>query len=522
MNKSDARDAVRNLLGVHALESARFARIDAAVRPPDDYELRSMYSIKNDGKNFDRQMKIARQAFNPVLSLTLDTYSQSLKVDNYFRSSDDGDKGRVQAEPWEWWQRNRMDGRQTGLHHATCKYGLAYASVLPADLMPSMVLGSSKRRGAVIETFNPKRMTTAYGEAWDWGEYPILALQHVDNGFRLFDEKYVYYFGVHHKPQDPSEWTKDYFLLDDNLEYLERREHGVGAVPVVRYRDKMMTDGEESHGMIEPLIGMADRINTTNFQEGVARHWAAFKQRYVIGWAPSSEAEAFKQKASDTWWFRDGKDKVSVGQFDETNLGQYVVSRQAMEQAYAAAAQLPATVMGAAAITNVSAEGLAALERSKEAKSSELQTALGEAHEQLFRLSAFVSGDMAGAEDFGAEVKWKDTSAKSLAQTVDALGKMATMLGIPAEVLWSEIPGWTNQQVQRALEKKEELMAEMFDPMAAFGVGTPGPVVAPNTKGTGTGGAYYESRGGGGGKPGLATPQMPSMIDRDGDGIVGE
>lgn len=542
MRPGDAVDAVRNLLGVFVEEEERFRRIDAAVAPPSDYALRSIYGISHDSRNFDRHMKIARQAFNPSLALMLDTYSQSLKVDNYFRSDSDDDggvggdypgsvlaRGREPAEPWKWWQRNRMDGRQTGLHHAACKYGVSYASVLPADMVQRPGLGGvDSGRGAVIDVFNPKRLTTVYGESWDWAEYPMLALQHVDRGFRLFDERYVYFFGVDRKPESASEWLKSYYCSGDNLRYIERREHGVGAVPVVRYRDRMMTDGEESFGMVEPLIGIADRINATNYQEGVARHFAAFKQRYVIGWAPKDEGEAFRQKASDTWWFKDDKSKVDVGQFDETNLGQYVISRQSMDQTFAAVAQLPATVMGASAITNVSAEGLAALERSKDSKNSELQVSLGESHEQLFRLAAFISGDSASAEDFGAEVKWKDTSAKSLAQTVDALGKIATMLGVPAEVLWAEIPGWTQQQVQRALEAKDRLLEQLSDPVDSFLAGDLAGVADPaGEPGEGTGGSYYKSNNGGSGKVRLSGPlkagiYQPSLIDRDGDGILGE
>lgn len=526
MKQEAAVDAVRSLLGVYSQEHPRWARIDKAVAPITDLEIPGFYGVSRDSKNFDRQMRIARQSFNPVLSLMLSTYGQSLKVDNYFKQDQGG--GREEATPWQWWQRNRMDGRQTGLHHAACKYGLAYTSVLPADFQPSASL-VAPQRGAVINTFNPKRMTTVYGESWDWGEYPILALQHVDNGFRLYDEEYVYYFGVERKPRTPQEWSQSYYVNHDNLRYLERRKHGIGVTPVVRYLDRMMTDGEESVGMVEPLIGLADRIHMTNYQEGVARHWAAFKQRYIIGWAPKSEAEAFAQKASDTWWFKDTKQNVQVGQFDETDLGQYVGSRQSTEQAFAALAQLPATVMGASAISNVSAEGLAALERSKDSQTSELQTSLGESHEQTFRLCAYVAGDLAGAEDFGAEVKWKDTSAKSIAQTVDALGKMASMLGIPDEELWSEIPGWTHQQVERAKRARDKQLKDFmkFDPMdAAQGlVDSPEPKLggdlakAAGKKPPQGGKGNYGSAGGGGRK---GRGVKFKLKDGDGDGIYGE
>lgn len=523
MKAAAASDAVRSLLGVHVGEEVRWSRIDRAVKEPSEEAMRSIYGIDRSGRNYAQQMQIARQSFNPVLELLLSTYGQSLKVANYFLADEGAGEGRRQSEAWEWWQRNRMDGRQTGLHHSACKYGLAYTSVLPADMYPAPTLGSEPVKGALIGTHNPRKMTAVFSESWDMSEYPILALQHVDNGFRLYDEEYVYFFGVERKPETAKQWSERYYTAPDNLKLIERRKHGVGVTPVVRYRDKMMTDGEESFGMIEPMIGVADRINQTNFQEGVARMFSAFKQRYIIGWQPKSEAEAFRQKASDTWWFRDEKNKVGVGQFDETDLGQYVGSRQAMEQAFAALGQMPATVMGASAISNVSAEGLAALERSKDAQVSELQTALGEAHEQTFRLAAFVAGDMDAAYDFGSEVVWEDTSAKSLAQVIDALGKMAVMLGVPVEELWPEIPGWTSQKVARVRAARDAQFD--FDPLGKFGLGEseedlltpPGnpsgkKPATPAEFGTGSpGGGKARTKGG-----------FSQMRDGDGDGVYGE
>lgn len=482
MRPSQAKEAVRTMLGIYLAEVPRYFKLDKEVRPPKDSELEARYAISPGSKNYAREIAIARQAFNPTLALLLDTYSQSLKVDNYFKSVGEGKSLGDSAPQWGHWQRNRMDGRQGGLHHAALKYGLAYASALPADLSPQPSLQEPESRGAAIELFNPKRLVTAYGETWSYEEYPILALQVVNGGFRLYDERYVYFFGVNHTPPSPEGWADEFYHRDDNLHYIEKREHGVGVTPIVRYRDRMMTDGEESRGMIDSLIGLADRINQTNYQEGMSRHWAAFKQRYVIGWTPKDEAEAFRQRVSDVWSFKDGKNQVQVGQFDETDLSQYSNSRHDAQQDFASLGQLPATVMGASAISNVSAEGLAALEKGKESKASELQVSLGESHEQLFRLCAHISGDEDGAADFGAEVKWKDTTAKTMAQTVDALTKLASGLGVPVEELWPEIPGWTQQQVERAqVKRQEEQDALAFDPLEVYSPTAKSPTVAPES-----------------------------------------
>lgn len=93
------------------------------------------------------------------------------------------------------------------------------------------------------------------------------------------------------------------------------------------------------------------------------------------------------------------------------------------------------------------------MESAKDRKASEIQTSLGESYEQLLRLCGHMDGDADSAADFAGEVKWKDTTARSFAQTVDALGKLATMLGIPAEALLEDIPGFTEEKIQRILTK---------------------------------------------------------------------
>lgn len=462
MNREQATEAAKRLLVIHANEYKQWRKIDDAVRVPTDAELTKRYGIEWGSPNYQRQLQIAQQSFNPSLQLLLDTYSQSLKVDDYFRSVDSGEVAGSQSDAWVHWQRNRLDARQSGLHHAAIKYGVSYASVLPADINPTRVL-SSNDRGASIDVFNPKTLITAYGEANQFEEYPILALQITNHGLRLYDEKDVHYFGINNQPTSAEQWLDEYWTHPRNLEYIEKRSHGVGVTPVVRFRDRMMTEGEESLGMVDSLIGMSERMNQTNYQEGMSRHWAAFKQRYVIGWAPKNEMDAFRQSVADTMFFKDDKTKVTVGQFAETDLKQYTDSRQRQEQAFAAMGQLPATILGASAISNVSAEGLTALERSKEAKTSEIQTSLGESHEQVFRLAAHISGDKEAAADFGAEIKWADTSSDTVAQVVDALGKQATMLGVPVEELWADIPGWTQQKVERARKARDEQM--LLDPL---------------------------------------------------------
>lgn len=79
------------------------------------------------------------------------------------------------------------------------------------------------------------------------------------------------------------------------------------------------------------------------------------------------------------------------------------------------------------------------------------------------RTAAWIEGDEESANDVSSEVKWADATARSFAQTVDGLGKLAQMLDIPGEVLWEDIPGWSRQRVLRAHEAQARMYQSFPD-----------------------------------------------------------
>jgi hypothetical protein len=74
----------------------------------------------------------------------------------------------------------------------------------------------------------------------------------------------------------------------------------------------------------------------------------------------------------------------------------------------------------------------------------------------MLRTCAHITGDEKAAADFGSEVKWQDTTARSFGEIVDGLGKLSVMLGVPEELLWEQIPGWTHSTVERAKQLRGE------------------------------------------------------------------
>src|SRR5699024_11160553 len=101
-------------------------------------------------------------------------------------------------------------------------------------------------------------------------------------------------------------------------------------------------------------------------------------------------------------------------------------------------------------------EALAAAEASLNRKILERKASFGESHESLLRLAARIAGNEEGWLDTSAQIHWRDMESRSLAQAADALGKMASQLHVPYELLWEQIPGWTQTDVERARHMVEE------------------------------------------------------------------
>lgn len=444
MNKEQATAAVQTMLAEHAARAARLSTIRDAMRPWDARLAQRKLAVSQTEIAQHPLDKLMTRSQTNFLPLILDQFSQSLKVSDYF-GADDYDS----AGPWKHWQRNSLDARQTGVHRAALQYGEAFVVVMPgADPTAPSIRGVS-----------PVRMTALYGEPVEWladdggpvdDDWPIMAVEIRDQSIRLYDDEYVYFFGAKSAPSTATGWAQSLYRHQRNLEFIEKRAHGIGVCPVVRFRDRQLLDGEEQGGLIEPLINIQDRIDETTFEMAAAQYFAAFKQRYIMGWVPEDEAQGLKMKASDTWFFEEAD--VKAGQFDETPLDGYINSKNSAVRDLAAIAQVPAQNLGSDSVSNVSAEGLASLESARDRKANEIQTSLGESWEQVFRTAAFVEGDEKSATDFESEVKWVDATARSFAQQVDGLGKLAQMLDVPVEVLWELIPGWDRGMARRAAQ----------------------------------------------------------------------
>jgi hypothetical protein len=395
--------------------------------------------------------------------LIVNTMTQRLVVDGFRPSS----TSMENAPQWDWWQANGLDARQKALYDEAAKHGYAGCMVLPGDPDPVMRPVSPREWWIGFEDFSD-----------DW---PFLALKQPEKRNPL---------------EFSSAETQVWHVLDEDNRYvvkttgdtsceiLEVAYHGLGTVPIVPFRNSWdltrYPDGE-----IEPAMAIQDRLNQTCFDLLVAQTYAASPQKYATGMVlptddqgnPLVDLRAF---AKSLWATSDPD--ARFGSLPEANLKNIV---EAIEQAlrmYGLMTQTPPHYL-LGDMVNLSAEALLAADTTLAKKVQDRQVLFGEAWEQTFRLAGVAAKDEGAANDQDAQVWWRDTEPRSIAQQVDALGKMATMLEVPPAALWERVPGATGADLDlwRTEAARARLRAAREAPAPTSG--TPGPQRTPGVPG---------------------------------------
>jgi len=413
------------LLGMWQTERRHLDRIDRWARWNHEEPHRPKQATREYQELSDR-------AQAPWGDLVVGSVAQTLYVEGYRRpDSPDDSKG------WDIWQANGMDARQVAFHRTVLTYGLSYGTCLPGTTLT----GESM---PLMRGVSPREMYAVYDDPAndDWPVY-ALRVKPTAGGYRLwfFDAELVHELAIDNISGRPE--YKGYII------------HGQMVPPVVRYKNRFDLEGR-SCGEIEPFIPVLGKIDQTSFDRLVVQRFASWIVRTIAGMSidetvdrtgETPETAKMRLKVEDILVAEDADTKF--GSLPATPLDGFIKAHDSDLSVLAAVSQTPAfELLGQMA--NLSAEALEAARASQTSKSEERRHTLGEDHEQFIRLACLMAGDTDGALDFKAQVRWKDTAIRSMAQAADALGKLNQMLGVPAQVLWPKIPGFTQQDVDEA------------------------------------------------------------------------
>jgi len=364
---------------------------------------------------------LAKISETPFLSLVVTTVSQQL-VAEAFRSSRSTDTSQVTLP----WLRNRMFSRQRAIYRAALAYGYSYATAMPGD------------SGAVLRGRSPRDLFAVYGDVAE-DEYPMYYLLAKGNHFHIVDEEAVHILG--HE--------------GGRLVYIEERIHGAGVAPAVRYSNQIDLEGR-TPGEVEPYVTVAERINKTTYDRMLVQHSSSWKVRTATGLDMPTDA-ADREKIKLLLRQGDiltGEAGVQFGTLDETSPDGLIHATEEDIKILAVVTQTPAHAL-TGNLVNLSADAIAEARAMADLKVHERKVGFGDSNEQLLRLAAHIEGRQEDAADFTLRTDWADLQSRSMNQAADALGKMATMLKIPVELLWDRIPTVTPEIAKSWLEYKE-------------------------------------------------------------------
>lgn len=369
---------------------------------------------------------LAKISETPFLQLVVTTVAQQLVAET-FRSSRSVNMDAMVAP----WLRNRFHSRQRAVYRASLAYGYSYATAMPGD------------SGSVLRGRSPRDLYAVYGDVVE-DEYPMYYLLAKGGLKCVVDEEAVYILGEETNSRGES-----------RLVFIEERIHGVGVAPAVRYSNQIDLEGR-TPGEVEPYIQVAARIDKTTYDRMVNQHFNSWKVRTATGLdMPNDEAERERVKIllrqGD---ILTGEEGVQFGTLDETSSDSLIKATDEDVKLLAVVTQTPVHAL-TGDLVNLSADAIAESRAMADLKVNERKVGFGDSNEQLLRLAAHIEGRTEDAADFSLRTDWADLQSRSMNQAADALGKMATMLKIPVELLWDRIPTVTPEIAKSWLEYKE-------------------------------------------------------------------
>jgi hypothetical protein len=383
---------------------------------------------------------------NNFAGLVVTTLAQTVHLEGISRP---GQTGVLPV--WETFRRNRWGTTSNAIHRGAIGQSTAYGVVIPGEdpltgsKMSKMVGKSANRMAAFYDSDDDEWATLAIEAVKRYESNGLGGVQEVGWFVQIYDDYVIH--RLHCKGDG---------LTAEDWDYIDYVPHGMPVPPVARCTNRLDLDGR-ARGEIEPVLPLLRRIDQDLFDRLINQRFGAWQVRYIAGMAKPSRADAEAAQAmqlriQDLMVSTDAKTKFGV--LPAGSIENQIAATDADLRLLSAISQTPPHhLLGLS--SNLQAEALAAATEGLQRKSFDFKVSAGEFHEQMARLAAMAEGDYVTAAAWDLRVRWQDDSSTSLIQAANALGILATNLKVPIEMLWERIPGWTDDDVERAKELVE-------------------------------------------------------------------
>lgn len=403
----------------------------------DDY-YRGRHPLLYSGEKF-------RAAFGNIFAgfsdnftaLVVDAVEERLDVQG-FRM---GKEREADADAWEIWQENDLDAWSQVAHIEALVKSASYALVwADEDESDEVEITIQDALEMTVATDRATHDRLAAFKRWMAEDGTVFGTLYLPDRIEKWQRRRKGYAGSGQLGDwEPREVRDEPWPLPNPL----------GEVPVVPLVNRPRLNGE-GDSEIRQVIPIQLALNKLFLDMMTASEFAAYRQRWATGLEIPIDPDSGKpiepyKAAVDRLWTTENPN-VKFGEFEATDLGNYVRSIEMAIQHIASVSRTPVHYLNGQMGSFPSGEALRAAEAGLVSKAKRKQRFFGESWEEVMRLAFKVLDDPRG-EINDAETIWADPETRTEAEHVDALVKMGS-LGVPHEALWEKW-GATPQEIAR-------------------------------------------------------------------------
>ncbi|MGW4127965.1 phage portal protein [Amycolatopsis japonica] len=367
-----------------------------------------------------------------------------------------GEDGKALAEPWKWWQKNKLDSKQHLVHRTSLSLSASYVSVgrHPKDSRRPLITPEHPKQ-VIVENDPATGEPVAAFKAW------YDSIDRVGKATVATDEFVVHFQTDPRSPVARLPWGAN------NWTVVDEKVNEFGRPPVAEFPCQPDLE-DQPRPVFARIMDIQDRINMGVLNRMTAERYSAFRQKYGTGmtFKKETDPETGLEVVVNPYlpdpgalWTQGNKD-AKFGEFSQTDLMGYLKTFETDVRTLFVMTSTPAYYMPGDLI-NVSTDTITALDTNHVAKVGEEQDLFGESWELVFSLA----GQVADSDiDFdAAEVRWKDPRQLNPAVVAD-MGVKKHAMGYPLTMV-AEDMGDSPARVERL---RTEVAAErLLDAAAA-------------------------------------------------------